>query len=242
MNLKFKLVLVLGTVAMCGAAPAQSQRSFGRLADFDLNRDGKVTREELDKGEAGRFAAMSRGGVLTVEQFAAASAQKSREYAARQFHRLDWNGDGKLSLEEYAGPQRARFEYFDRDGRGTESCAPVQNASFRTGRARFCADNDLNHDGNVTHAEFDSATAKHFAALAANAKLMTEAEFEADAVARYRDAGQRIFKLLDADHDGKLSLAEFSAFDRKLFERQDRNRDGVVTIDEMSSRGAQRRG
>ncbi len=102
--------------------------------------------------------------------------------------------------------------------------------------ARFCAENDLDKDGSVTHAEFDSATAKHFAALTANGKTMTAAEFSAEAQKRWSGISARFFKHLDADHDGRLSLAEFSAPDEKLFARLDRNKDGTVTRDELSWR------
>ena len=45
-----------------------------------------------------------------------------------------------------------------------------------------------------------------------------------------------MFNRLDADRDGKLSLAEYAATDQKLFARMDRNKDGVVTRDELSAR------
>ena len=225
---------IAAVLCLLVAGSASAQETQSRLADFDLNHDGRVTRDELNRGEAARFASFAHGTVMTPDQFAALSEQKSRQFAAQAFRRLDWNGDGRLSFEEYAGPQRARFEYFDRDGRGTESCAPLQNAVLRSGKARFCADNDLNHDGNVTRTEFDNATAKHFASLSVNGKYMTEAQFEADVLARDRGAESRIFRYLDTDHNGVLSLAEFSASDRKLFDRLDRNKDSVLTKDELS--------
>ena len=124
---------------------------------------------------------------MTPDQFVASRMGGAAERIAQTFHRLDWNGDGKLSFDEYAGPQRARFEAMDRDGKGTESYEQnaVQTASYHPssfrrssfGRARFCAENDLNHDGMVTHAEFDGVAAKHFTSSAAGGKTMTLAQF-----------------------------------------------------------------
>ncbi len=135
----------------------------------------------------------------------------------------------------------------DRDGKGAESCAPgaVQNASFRPGRrfrggfgrAHFCAENDLNHDGAVTHAEFDGATAKRFAAQTGGAKAMSGEQFAAAELKKYREISGHFFAKLDADKDGKLSLAEFSDPEMTLFARLDRNKDGVVTRDELSVHG-----
>lgn len=270
MNNRIAVVCVLGFFALAsggGVAFAQMDgppspdgpmqgfmRGHGRGADrflgvFDLNHDGKVTRDEMNKAVATRFAAATHGaGSMTQDQFAAMHTQQFQQHTAQMFRRLDWNSDGKLSLDEYTGPQRVRFEMMDRDGKGAESCAsdPIQRASSQPGagshrhsgfgRARFCADNDLNRDGMVTHAEFDSATAKRFASLTAGAKTMTAAQFAADALARYRDLSSRMFKRLDADHDSKLSLAEFAATDQKMFARMDKNKDGVLARDELMAR------
>jgi Ca2+-binding EF-hand superfamily protein len=220
------------------------------FAQFDLNHDGKVTRDELNKALAARFAAAAHGGAMTSDQFAQMHLPQFRQHTAQMFRRLDWNGDGRLSLDEFAGPQRARFEMFDPDGKGSESCAPgsVQDAGYRPntrrgfGRAQFCAENDLNHDGQVTHAEFDSATAKRFAQATGGAKTMSEEQFDTAALKKYRESSAKYFARLDTDHDGKLSFAEFSSPEQKEFARLDKKGVGVVTRDALSGQDRFHRG
>jgi len=49
-----------------------------------------------------------------------------------------------------------------------------------------------------------------------------------------------IFSLMDADGDGKLSLQEFQAAHERIFKAIDTNKDGFVTLEEMQNfiRGA----
>ena len=276
-----KFALFLGTVAMIAGAgfsfaqmaappdgPMQGlMRGHERTADrllrqFDTNHDGKITHDEMNRALYAQFTAATHGArLMTQDQFSALRAGEARQHAMEIFRRMDWNGDGKLSLEDYAAPQRARFMTMDKAGTGTISCAVAKQSSFRKntaveppggwgesrrlrpaanravrggfGLSAFCAENDLNMDGVVTRPELDIAIGKRFALAAHGAATMTMDQFVAAEAQRFDALNAKAFKRLDKDGDGKLSLAEFAAPELRLFTRLDRNKDGVLTGDEL---------
>ncbi len=287
MNRKIELALLLGTAVIIGGStlafahmdgpmppdgPMQGLVHRGRLSDrllaeFDANKDGKVTRAEFNNVIGTRFAAATHGGKeMTEDAFIAIHQGDADKHAADMFHRLDWNGDGRLSLEEFEAPQRAHFQMMDHDGTGTVTCNPVTHADFRPapgdapsqdrrgwrghgmggsfghrgfggrggfGRAAFCNDSDLSRDGKVTRAEFDADMTKHFQSATGGQPAMTLAQFASDLSVRYRAMEDKMFQRLDTDGNGRLTMAEFAAPPLKLFDRLDRNHDGVITADEM---------
>ena len=92
-----------------------------RFLALDLNHDGNISRDEMNRAENARFASATHGkNTMTPEQFGFLYTQQFRERTDALFRKLDWNGDGNLSLEEYASPKRARFEAFE-DDRGEET-------------------------------------------------------------------------------------------------------------------------
>ncbi|HEY0107224.1 MAG TPA: EF-hand domain-containing protein [Rhizomicrobium sp.] len=302
MNANTKIALLLGAAVIIGGSslafahmdgppppdgPMQGLLHRGRLADrllgeYDTNKDGKITKAEFNNVLGTRFAAATHGAkAMGEDQFAAIHQGDFQQHAAEMFHRIDWNGDGRLTLEEFEAPQRAHFQMMDHDGTGAVSCNPTMHADFRPGpppsdapppgkddgdgwhghrehggwgrrgfgghgfgghgfggrggfgRAAFCGEGDLSRDGKVTRVEFDTIMNKHFAGATGGAAFMTLAQFTADLSLRYREMNDKMFKRLDKDGDGKLSMAEFSASPLRLFARLDRNNDGVITADEM---------
>ncbi len=67
---------------------------------------------------------------------------------------------------------------------------------------------------------------------------MNAGQFYASELARFQDMNVRMFKRLERDHDGVLSLQEYAASEEKLFARLDRNNDGTITQDETRPRFA----
>lgn len=278
MKLSLRYALLAGAVMVAGAgaslaqmdAPpppevpgAGSDHSQGRMADrimdeFDTNHDGKISHDEFNRAIAARFSQIAgKVGTIAQDQFVAAHMKDLRAKSDALFHRLDWNGDGRLSLDEFMGPARARFEFADRDGTGTVSCAMPQQAAWHRdtqdnagtgeqhggfhrrgfggfrGRGALCAKDDINKDGKVTRAELDKSVSEEFSG-AGKGQSVTSDQFYGIVATRYRDGAGKMFERMDADHDGKLTLAEFASREEKLFSRLDKNGDGVITRDEVS--------
>jgi len=266
---ELKVALVLGAVLATGTSAAIAEtktpqpalgthRSYGSgransyfLADYDLNHDGKIPRDEFNRALGQRFSGIAHGQPINAQQFAADALKKYREREMQLFRRADWNGDGKLTLDEFMAPLRARFFYADRTSTGIYDCSrharPSSVADRNTGGGTrrhglssrgICFTSDLNQDGKVTHAEYDSANAKRFADVGHGAKMLTFDQFAAIGGNRFHQIGARIFQNLDTNNDGKLTGAEYAAPQQRRFAELDRNKDGVVTRDELVARGS----
>ncbi len=228
MTTSLKIALLLGVVTFAtgtslglaqtarpGEGPMQgfdrtTERGADRLQrEFDLNKDGRVTQDEMNRTLGARF------------------------------RRRDWNGDGKLSLAEFAAPQRVRLVSMDRDGAGYVWCALREtDGNGRAGLSRFCTDNDLNMDGKLTRAELDASIAKRFAQATGGAQSMTPAQFAVSEQQRFSLANARMFRRLDADGDGLLTIREFADTELKLFAKLDKNGDRILAPTELRARYA----
>ena len=89
------IIAAVASAALCAPAIAQTAGDDRP----DLNRDGKITKEEAVKLAEMRFQAsdLNGDGVLTIEE--------SVEGAAKRFEAQDANGDGEITRKEL----RAQF-------------------------------------------------------------------------------------------------------------------------------------
>jgi Ca2+-binding EF-hand superfamily protein len=215
-------------------------RGGARFFRYDLNHDGKVTRDEMNRVLAQEFSQVAgRAPAIAREQFIAYRLKNLRQHTQQMFRRADWNNDGRLSLEEYMTSERTRFERADREGAGVVSCGSqsshAKTGSHTRGRSSgrgFCKAADLNHDGQVTHAEFDKAMQQEFVAASKGGSLNEQAYFSMIA-AHVQASNAKKFAHLDNNHDGKVDRGEFAMSQTRYFARLDRNNDGVVTRDEF---------
>ena len=119
------------------------------------------------------------------------------------------------------------------------ACASPAIARERPDPMQMLEKADSNRDGKVTRGEFLEARRARFATMDRNG----DGCFDEDDLGRLarRRGGDRIRNLtaaLDADRDGRLCRSEFVDGPTRLFDRADRNGDGVLDADERAALAA----
>ena len=212
-------------------------RAEQRFAAMDTDSDGIVTREEFlavaaDRAES-RFERMNpdENGVVTrsgregwgrhhrdgprAERHGPGKEQRAErrgERISEQFTRLDTDGDGMISREEFEAGMNARAERSAerRDDR-------AQRRSERHERRAQMPEEMREMRGQLRALMREGMTLESFSNLT------------------QEQAGAR-FDRLDADGHGEITLEEFTSNlaerAQKMFARMDRDDDGVVTRDD----------
>lgn len=112
------------TPAANDTARAQRRAQFAqkRFDALDANHDGVVTQAEFVAAATTRFQQIDARGTGKVTASQIASSPQARERATRAVahlvKRLDANGDGVVSQDEYLAAARKRFTRLDRNGDG----------------------------------------------------------------------------------------------------------------------------
>jgi len=92
------------------------------LLSADANRDGVVTLNEYLAAATGKFKELdvAGNGRVTAEEMANSPlAHKRAEHVAERIaRRLDTNGDGRVSKDEFLATAKARFAKLDKNGDG----------------------------------------------------------------------------------------------------------------------------
>jgi len=129
------LLIVLAAsllVAACSStskprwSPVETPRSeewhSGRMliANYDVDGDGTVAREELEAGlrQYFRQADTNHDGRLDPDEVAAENLRRIKRDGSAAIPLIDWNHDGFVDFNEFASGVRSQFEQMDIDGDG----------------------------------------------------------------------------------------------------------------------------
>ncbi len=118
-------LILTALLATAVAAPAAAQQFGPGFARIDTDQDGAVSRAEATEARRAMFNRLDRnadGRISSDEQEAArtrmaAFAQMVHSAMVLRSQRMDTDGDGSLTLDEFTA-QNLMFELVDRDGDG----------------------------------------------------------------------------------------------------------------------------
>lgn len=225
---------------------------IGMLKQLDADKDGTVTLDEFLKPRSGRFAELDKNGdgSLDAAELSARMQQKADQRQRIMMARLDADGDGKVTADEFeqashhrgrgmhrwrhghnGGHHRMHGGMNQQDGSAAESKAADDNA---TGKP----EGDKAERGRGKRAE---RLAKRFERLDANGDgVITAADLEARAGERLSWFQKKKLHVLDKDGDGKVSAEEFAARSKQRFSDIDLDNDGKITVADLPPWAAER--
>jgi Ca2+-binding EF-hand superfamily protein len=90
------------------------------LTKYDANQDGTITRAEMEAGLKQEFDAAdtNHDGHLDADEAGVVNAQRWDADKSTASTIVDWNQDGFIDFNEFAGTARSLFADIDRDGDG----------------------------------------------------------------------------------------------------------------------------
>ena len=202
--------------------PEFNEDTFNAL---DQNDDGVLTLDDLPAGprpfeqllEILKEADVDHNGEVTFEEFQAVIPQLTEE----QFDKLDRNGDGVISREDLPKP-------------------PPAHPYLRL--LHFLDEADADNNGEVTLAEIQviipTFTQYAFDFLDKNDDgVLSKADVPDGPPPGPREMLVALLRMADADENGEVTFDELKALvpelDQEQFDKLDRNKDGVISRDDL---------
>ena len=114
------------------------QLNIRLMLTFDANKDGSVSRDEVDAGLKRQFdqADIDHNGTLNLGEIQAENARRWQASGTSSSPLIDWNLDGTVSLAEFSGTAYSVFAQFDRDRGGSLAGTELEAPRIRGARPR----------------------------------------------------------------------------------------------------------
>jgi Ca2+-binding EF-hand superfamily protein len=237
---------------------------FGRLQQLDTDKNGDVTLAEFLKPREARFAELdtNKDGIVDAAELAAQFKAKAGDRIDGMLKRLDANGDGRISREEFAlasvggkgyGRGHGGWGHHGRHHRMGGMDGPGRMGGEGWGRGDDDMDRagDRAGPGKAGEAPAPSKSAEAQPDQAGEAQdgerrgwrgrhRWGGEERRGEGRARFVAAVEGRFKVLDKNGDGFIDKAELEAAQaeeidyrvKKMLHTLDRNKDGKITAEE----------
>lgn len=206
MRLSKKQTMKTLALASAGAVVLMSVPALAQGPKADLNQDGQVTQAEFMANSADKFtrADVNFDGFIDKAERKGLREQGRMDRTKRTFGKLDANGDGVVTETEMLAAQQARGE--------------KKSERRESRKAKMLARFDTDGDGTLSDLEKETARAT---------RKEARGEKRGSKKDRKGKRGKRMKP--DANGDGLISQAEFTAGAEALFLKMDANGDGVLT-------------
>ncbi|HVP84181.1 MAG TPA: hypothetical protein VMS78_05640 [Rhizomicrobium sp.] len=116
--------------------PKEWHPSRDQLLKYDANHDGTVTKAEMEAGLKADFDAADtdHDGCLKPDKVRAINEKRIQELGSTATPLIDWNQDGCVDFNEFAGPARSLFTAMDRNEDGKLDPKELNPAAARQGK------------------------------------------------------------------------------------------------------------
>jgi len=112
------------------------QQNIRLMLSFDVNKDGSVSRDEVEAGLKQQFeqADMDHNGSLSLGEMQAENGRRWQASGTASSPLIDWNLDGTVSFAEFSGTAHSVFAQLDRDHGGSLAGAELEAPRIRGAR------------------------------------------------------------------------------------------------------------
>ena len=194
---------------------------------------------------------------LSVCALAQTAAPEHPSFYQLMLQKMDTNGDGRISLDEYLAAATARFKAADVQNTGNLTAADLAASPEAISRDQKIAGFVVKHldtagKGYVSQDDFVAAAKTRFAKMdvRGDGKLTIDeltrpwgghahGQFgqnaDSDAAQKIVSHKQKLFDRIDANHDGVITQDEYVATASALYNKIDVNGTGEVTAADIAS-------